>query len=317
MPDDFSRGGENPFPHTQPPGVPPTTSGKAIASLVLGLCSFMCNLFTGIPAIILGILGLLEINKSNGKVQGTGLATAGIVTGSVGTLMVCFVVPLLIGLLLPAVQAARQAARRNQSSNNLKQVGLALLNYNDVNGSFPAAFSQDENGQALVSWRVAILPYLEQAALAQQFHAGEPWDSAGNEGFVAQCPGFYKSPGDETNPGTETNVLGIVGPDTVLATDGPVKITDIRDGTSRTIVAVELAGADIQWSEPRDITVDELLAAMHREPHDGGLRPVYPGGVMCVFADGSAHFIPTDIDPVTLRGLCTRSGGEAAQVPLD
>jgi hypothetical protein len=317
MPDDFARGGESPFDHSQPSGVPPTTSGKAIASLVLGLLSFICNFFTGIPAIILGILGLLEINKSNCKVQGNGLATAGIVTGSLGTLMVCFVLPFLVGLLLPAVQAARQAAQRNQSNNHLKQIGLSLFNYHEANGSFPAAFSQDDNGQALVSWRVAMLPYLEEAALAKRFHPDEPWDSAGNDALVDQCPNIYKSPGDQLNPGTETNILGIVGPETVLAVDGPVKLTDISDGASRTIVAVELAGTGIQWSEPRDITVDELLAAMRRRPSERGPHPVYPGGVMCVFADGSVHFISSDIDPMALRSLCTRSGGEAVQVPLD
>ena len=82
-------------------------------------------------------------------------------------------------------------------------------------------------------------------------------------------------------------------------------------------MAVELAGAGIVWSEPRDITIDELLAAMRRGAGEPGLRPVYRGGVLCFFADGSVHFLPTDVAPATLRGLCTRSGHEAVKLPVD
>ena len=310
MTDSFSPGGGQPFQNV--PGQRPVTSGKAIASLILGLLSFVFCCITGIPAIVLGALGVSEVNRSNGQVKGSGLAITGIVLGSICTIGSI----LLPALLLPAIQAARQAARRNQSSNHLKLLGLALMSYHDANQSFPAAFSKDADGRPLLSWRVAILPYIEEAALAQQFHADEPWDGPNNKPLVDRRPTYYNSPNDDANDSGQTNVVGIVGPDTVLSADGPVTMRDIHDGTSKTIVAVELAGTGVQWSEPQDISVDEFVAAM-RNPHGPGLHTVYPGGALCLFADASVQFISSSTDPALLRAMCTRSGGEPVSRPMD
>ena len=86
------------------------TSGKAMASMILGLCSFVFCCFTGVPAVILGIMGLADINNPQKRVTGSGMAITGIVLGSLTSFLV--VPAVLIALLLPAVQAAREAARR-------------------------------------------------------------------------------------------------------------------------------------------------------------------------------------------------------------
>ena len=111
------------------------TSGKAIASVILGVTSFACILFTGIPAIILGALSLSEIERSKGRLKGKGMATAGLICGGIGSSFMVFAV--LIALLLPAVQAAREAARRAQCVNNMKQIGLAMHNYLSSYVCFP------------------------------------------------------------------------------------------------------------------------------------------------------------------------------------
>src|SRR5262245_57291090 len=125
----------------------PRTSGKAIWSLVLGILSFGCMFLTGFPAVILGILGIRDVSRSNGRVTGSGLAIGGIITGAIGSLLCTGgVVPLLIGLLLPAVQKVRESAATQSSSNNMKQIAMAMFNYESVNGRFPPAALPTKDG---------------------------------------------------------------------------------------------------------------------------------------------------------------------------
>ena len=108
-------------------------------------------------------------------------------------LVVIAIIAVLIALLLPAVQQAREAARRSQCLNNLKQLGLALHNYHDTFNAFPARANYDESGNSLLSWRVHLLPYLEQNELYEQFHLDEPWDSEHNLTLVQMMPEVYQS----------------------------------------------------------------------------------------------------------------------------
>ena len=95
-----------------------------------------------------------------------------------GLLLVCG--GILLALLLPAVQAAREASRRMECSNNLKQISLAMHSYHDVYGSLPPAYTIDEEGRRLHSWRTLLLPYLEAGQIYEQLDLSQPWDSLDN-----------------------------------------------------------------------------------------------------------------------------------------
>jgi hypothetical protein len=283
-------------------GGPRRTSGKAIASLVLGIASFLCTIFTGIPAIVLGILGLVEISRSRGRLGGQGLAIGGIVTGGLGMVVSGIIAPLLLGLLLPAVQKVREAANRTVCSNNLKQLALAMHNYQRVHGRLPPAASQSKDGKPLLSWRVLLLPYLEHESLYKQFKLDEPWDSPHNQRLLAQMPSVFNDPSAPTLEQSTTYYQVFVGKGTAFESPQGHRLQDFPDGTSNTLLIVEAATA-VPWTKPVDLSYapDQPL------PKLGGQ---HLGGFNAALADGSVRLIPQQTKDQVLRALITRNGGE-------
>jgi hypothetical protein len=214
------------------------------------------------------------------------------------------VIGVLVALLLPAVQAAREAARRSQSQNNLKHLMLSMHNYADTHKMFPAHASYSADGKPLLSWRVHVLPFLEEIELYNQFHLDEPWDSEHNLTLVAQMPAVFANPNLDSEPG-KTNYLGVVGSDCIFdGTEKGIWFTKISDGTSKTIMLVE-ADADraVIWTKPDDFKFDAANPA-------AGLGGIRPGGWLAGFADGSVQFIAQSVDNETVKSLFTRAGGE-------
>jgi type II secretory pathway pseudopilin PulG len=219
---------------------------------------------------------------------------------------------ILLALLLPAVQAAREAARRSHCSNNLKQIGLALLNYESANRSFPPAIFTDEKGKPRKSWRVEVLPYLEEQSLYERYDQKQPWDSPQNRALGNTPMTIFRCPSDPGGPAaaTETNYVRIVGKDTIGGMPNEaVGARDITDGSSNTILLVEVSGLGINWEEPRDVTVDEFMDLVAKSASQGRRSP-HVGGFQALMADGSVHFINNSIDPKTLRSLLLRNTGE-------
>ena len=208
-------------------------------------------------------------------------------------------------LLLPAVQQAREAARRSQGKNNLKQIALAMHNFHDTYRKFPAAATVDKKGKKLLSWRVHILPFIEQDPLYQQFHLDEPWDSEHNKELIKNVPPVYISPNHEdlAREG-KTVYLVPTGKSTAFEGNEGLRIADFTDGTSNTILAVEAhRDAAVIWTKPDDLAVDfkNLLK---------GLKGAREGGFHAMLCDGSVRFISDNIDVKTLAALFTRNGGE-------
>jgi prepilin-type processing-associated H-X9-DG protein len=211
-------------------------------------------------------------------------------------------------LLMPAVQSAREAAKRTQCSNNLKYLALAMHNYYDTYGSFPPAYLADENGTPMHSWRVLILPFLEQQALYEHYNFDEPWDSPANSLVANTVLEVYRCPSETPINPTDTSYVMIVGPGTLYEGEEPAQFQDIRDGTSNTIMFVEAAGCGINWAEPRDLDI-ELLSLQINNPAGLDIRSLHPGGANTAFCDGSVRFLSETIDPATLECLITIADG--------
>ncbi|EMI55360.1 DUF1559 domain-containing protein [Rhodopirellula sallentina] len=209
----------------------------------------------------------------------------------------------LVGLLLPAVQAARTAARRMSSSNNFKQVMLAFHNYHSAYRRLPAPAITDADGKPLLSWRVALLPFLEEQQLYQQFHLDEPWDSEHNLPLSKKLPSVYESPGVPLPPG-RTMIQAIVGEKIGMHPEKKTSFRDFLDGLSNSILIVETnPDAAVVWSKPEDIEID-----LDRPLRN--LGNARDGGFHVGMGDGAVRFALRGIDPDLFTKLLTRSGKE-------
>jgi prepilin-type processing-associated H-X9-DG protein len=205
----------------------------------------------------------------------------------------------MTGLLLPAVQAARDAARRMSSSNNMKQIMLAIYNFESAYRKFPERVTRDKAGAPLLSWRVAILPYIEQNNLYQQFHLDEPWDSPHNITLLERMPQTYANPQVEVAPGY-TVYLAPVGKNAGWL-DKNMRLSAITDGTSNTIALTEVAPhLAVPWTAPDDLDIDE----------NPGTSWMSDRGANVGMFDGSVRWLPAQLAEDVLRALMTINGGE-------
>lgn len=226
--------------------------------------------------------------------------------------------PVAVALLLPAVQGARESARRMQSQNNLKQLGIAMHTYHDTWRRFPAAHTLTADGKPKLSWRVHMLPYIEQQELYEQFRLDEPWDSEHNKKLIAKIPPTYRSPTSRAGEGM-TTYLGAKGKNAAFvdpdATDkgkdqaAGISLAAVIDGTSNTIMIVEAADDKaVIWTKPGDFEPDA------KDPLKGLIGPGGQG-FNAAFCDGAVRTLKKSIDPKTLQRLFQRNDGEAVEIP--
>ena len=221
---------------------------------------------------------------------------------------VTFTVPVAIGLLLPAVQQVRVAAKRAQSQNNLKQLALAIHNFESVFQKLPSGFGVRNEGEQPVSWRVMILPYLEQQALYDSYRFDEPWDSEHNVELAQNMPEVYRSPNSQAEPGM-TVYLGIGGVGGAMGVDNnglsrPRKFRDFRDGMSNTILFLEASDQlAVPWTKP-DAGVDPENFDFY------SLFGQYPGGFNAALSDGSVSFLSGNLDPEILKLMMEMNDGK-------
>jgi hypothetical protein len=208
------------------------------------------------------------------------------------------------GLMMLGDMKVRPAAARAQSLNTLHQIGLALNSYHEVFGHFPAAAIRDKDGQPLLSWRVALLPFLEADDLYREFRQDEKWDSPHNSRLLNRMPGAFRSPRNGPNDLGATYYQVFTGDGAVFANPTGLTRDEIRNGRGleNTLLVVEAAEA-VPWTRPIDLvnaSGHPLPALGGRFHGDSGLGGVY---YLCaLFADGSARFF-TEHDEETIRAL--------------
>jgi hypothetical protein len=198
-------------------------------------------------------------------------------------------------------EQAEEAACR-QSMKNLKTLGLAMHNYLDDYGQFPPAAVYSKDGKPLLSWRVLLLPYLDQRDLYAQFKLDEPWDGPTNKKLLAKMPAIFSFAPGKGKETQKTIYQVFTGTGTIFPSPNASKLADITDGPSSTILIVEAAEA-VPWTKPADLTYDPKKPL----PKLGGLTK---RGFQAAFADGSGHLLKQTIKEATLRALITSNGGE-------
>lgn len=233
-----------------------------------------------------------------------------------GGVFVLMIVGVLIALLLPAVQAAREAARRAQCINNVRQINLALLNYESANGSFPPAYTVDENGKRLHSWRVLILPYLGEQAMYKRFDLTEAWNSPRNQAAAQYCPAVFKCPSNPSAGTTDfTDYLVADGPGMLFEGAKQTELRDITDGLSNTLSVVEVKSSDVLWYEPRDM--DGANSAFVISSKANEIGSLHPGGAIVGYGDGSVQFVANSSDPALLKDQASIAGGTGLDGEID
>jgi Protein of unknown function (DUF1559) len=204
------------------------------------------------------------------------------------------------------VRNSREAARRTQCKNNLKQIGLALHSYHEVYGSFPPAYTVDSQGNRLDSWRTLILPFMDEQKLYESIDLTKPWDHLANAKARQTAIAGYTCPSAEKREANRTVYLAISTPDSCFPGSEPRKIRDITDGTFKTMMVAEVAAEDsVEWMQPQD-QGDFLFKAQFTLEKQGS----HYGRLQCLFGDGTVRAISSDIDPAEVSGLTTIAGGE-------
>lgn len=228
------------------------------------------------------------------------------------------IIAVLAALLLPRVQSSSgpDSGRRERCRNNLKQIGLALHLYHEKYGTAPPAYLVDKDGRPTHSWRVLILPFLDQNELYAKYRFDEPWDGPNNQQLADKVGKIFHCPSDrpESEAGKqveypETSYVAVIGPETFWRGAEGVCPCDIYDGMTTTLQLVEVANSGIHWMEPRDLHVGQMAPTIN--PKAGqGISSRHKAGAEGLLADGSVRFFSENLSAETIRGLLTIQGGE-------
>ena len=214
---------------------------------------------------------------------------------------------IVVLFLLSQIDASRSEAHRILCQSNIRMVAVALHTYHDVYGSLPPAYIADENGKPMHSWRVLILPYLEGNNIYRQYRFDEPWDGPNNKKLHKFGNRILQCPSDANLQNADYMV--VVGPETMFPGEQARSLFGVADGTSNTIMLVEVVDSTAHWMEPRDLDFYQAAQGVYSKQGES-LSSSHGTGVSVAFADLHVVTLSETIAPDMLRAFLTATGGE-------
>jgi hypothetical protein len=241
-----------------------------------------------------------DISRNPVQLGGNRLATVGALS-----LPLC----LVLGLLQPSGCRVGAWSPNVEARMNLSMLGLAFHNFHQKHGHFPGSAIRSPDGKPLLSWRVAILPYIDEDPRYKLLHLDEPWDSPHNLPLLAPTPSFYADGEHDSSDGL-TRFQAYVGPGSAFENPQGHKFVDFTDGLDKTVLITE-GEQWVPWTKPVDLPFGPEVVLVR--PH---ARKMHVGlGSWLLRGDGSCYFVRADAPEEMLRAYITRNGGEDIDWP--
>lgn len=221
----------------------------------------------------------------------------------------------LLGMIVLLIESAppldsHTATLRGRCQNNLKRIALALHAYHEAHGSFPPAYIADKDGTPMHSWRVLILPYLEEQRLYRDYSFDEPWDGPNNRKLHDRMPRVFGCPFEDSAANGCTSYVAIVGYRTMWPGSKGRSLGAVADGIANTLLVAEVQSSGIHWMEPRDLDHFAMALTISQGPRGRNLSSGHGRGANVAMADGSVHFLPETTSVEQLDALLSAAGGE-------
>ncbi|MEM9827031.1 MAG: DUF1559 domain-containing protein [Planctomycetota bacterium] len=262
-----------------------------------------CNAVISIPNFDVG-----DVQRDVGRT--TRRVVAFVASASVILVLIAIFVTQVVRVGGSSMQRIANNRVRGQSIANLEKIAKALNNYAADHGRYPPPVVKDAKGKPMHSWRVMLLPYLQEDDLFNQYDTQRAWNDPANLNLQYAIPAVFQHP--LHTPGSfQSDYYLVTGPQTLFPKGGPLSPDDLVDSPAQTILVVEAMPIvpSGSWTEPIDLGIGgitgDLTVGSAAEP--GGLSP---GGVTVVTVDGRGHFVPDNFEPSTVRALLTPAGGE-------